>query len=100
MRYVDTAGLDERQAALLERCEAQLLALILPNVPAGDEQIAAFSQAVPIQAEQQETAPEGVTGFRLGSYSVTLDGRRRAACPQARAVLISAGLLCRSVKAC
>lgn len=96
MRYVKADG--AHNAELLERCEDELLALILPNVPVGDGQIAAFSRAVYAQAEQDEPTPEGVTGFRMGSYSVTLDGKRRAACPRARAILLDAGLLYRGVE--
>ena len=96
MMYVKADGADN--AELLEKCEDELLALILPNVPAGDEQIAAFSRAVHVQAAQGESAPEGVTAFRMGSYSVTLDGKHRAACPQARAILMNAGLLYRGVE--
>lgn len=112
MMYVSIAGLEahmggERFSSLpdpagaLESCEARLLALILPNVPVNDEQIAAFSRAVYAQVEHelaQEPLPEGVKAFSLGSFSATLDGKSRPACETARAILMNAGLLYRGVQ--
>lgn len=89
----------------LERTEARLLALILPMSPTG-AQIDGFTRAVYAQCAYEispvgrelASVPDGVDSFTLGGFSMSLSGGARRIAPQARDLLLLAGLLSRRVE--
>lgn len=94
---------------MLSECEERMLAYILPNVPVTEREKAAFESAVYSQlvheysGSQQSDIPPGATSFKIGDFSMTLDGTprgmltRRTIAPAAWAYLLNAGLLYRGV---
>lgn len=97
--------------------ETRLMAYIAPRAPCCDGQREAFANAVLVQsnfeqteaAQQAASMPRGISGFTVNGFSAQLGAglaAREASlfpaglCPDARAILLLAGLLYRGVSAC
>lgn len=76
-----------------------VLSAIVPCQPRTDEQIAAFSQAVYAQTRDHWLYPPDVKKLSIGSFSAETEPRE-GLCRDAKAFLMNAGLLSRSVPLC
>ena len=94
----------------IDSARRRLYAYIFPNNPCTASQVAAFNEAVILQAEhdaarEEEGLPSGVNSFSIGHFSMTVDAdqntdnlNRKTICPEAYAVLLREGLLYRGVE--
>lgn len=98
-----------------ERMQERMKLFIFPNEVDEDdeEQVEAFSKAVAWQIVHEKSAeeeageiPDGVTGFRIGDFSMDFGGEgyngsgltRKTICPAAYSVLLRSGLLYRGLE--
>ena len=89
-----------------ESVSAALSALIFPNTPHTQEELAAFDQAVSFQLEHLTSAPElpdGIESMQIGHFQIRRSSgsgssRYGGVCPAAYGVLLRAGLLYKGVE--
>lgn len=108
------SALTERYGADLARqlanVERRMLAYIMPNEPIGEDETAAFTTAVFEQylyeregaGKQMADMPAGIRSFSVNGFSAKLGGATGAefpsgVSPDARAALLTAGLLFKGV---
>ena len=104
-----TGEATEEETALMQE---QMRLFIFPNAAETDAEIEAFNKAVTFQIaheksrqEQFDQIPDGVSGFKIGDFSMNFEAgfndaglNRKNICPAAYSVLLRAGLLYRGLE--
>ena len=96
----------------VELMQERIRLFIFPNEAKTAEQLAAFDKAVRFQIDHEKSQsskirnmPDGMTGFKIGDFSMTFEEgvngsglTRRTICPAAYSVLLRAELLYRGLE--